>query len=758
MPGKAREINTAMTAAERRFDEALRLGQVELSDMPPLDVRGTDFDAERVVRGEYLTRRLVESTEDSGWWPFSRRTSQQPVVVVQDALITGEVVLRAAELPYLLKFVRCRFENEPDLRQASLAGLLLDDCKLPGLAARNLRTSNDTVLRGCINDGLLDLADAEFGGTLRLDDSELRRPDERAMYADRLSVAGAFLALRLRVTGEIRVPGAKIGGNLNISGGTLHRPGGLALNGNGIQVGGSVRLDADPRGSGPTRVTGLLYFPSAHIAGDVRMGGAVLDPGARPPALGDSQYDDPCSTFIADRADIRGDVLLRNGFRSNGTIRVVSAQIGGDVRMVGARVDSAWARSPTEFAVEPLRALHWDGTGILGNVEATAVELRGQVAMTDVQVHGSFLLNRATVYAPRTDVVRAGRIRIGGDLDLQRADVAGTLHLQGARVGASVDLRAARLSKPAWHHHQRAYKSAVDLRTARIERDLICAAGDEPFVAEGEVQLRRAEIGRQANFWGCVLGEEGSANALNAFGLVVQELTLRPAEPPRARIVLRQAQCELLADNAELWSAADGVIAEDFSYEAFSEPIQPADDARVRERLHWLRSTGRNYAPGPYDQLARVFRQNGTEQHAAMVLMEKESRRYQSIAASARPMFRWPVRLWSFLQRVTVSYGYRPARALLWLVVLSVLGTTWFSFNRLSPINQDDEPVWNPFLYTVDHMVPVVNLGHEGTWRAMGASQWITVLLIAAGWILATTVAAGITRTLRRGESKRPPG
>src|SRR5699024_6831178 len=120
------------------------------------------------------------------------------------------------------------------------------------------------------------------------------------------------------------------------------------------------------------------------------------------------------------------------------------------------------------------------------------------------------------------------------------------------------------------------------------------------------------------NFWGGVLGESGMPNALNAFGMLAQELTLLPGEPPRARIVLRQAQCELLADKANLWSAEGGVVAEDFRYETFSTPISPTDNERVRERLRWLRASGRRYAPGPYDQLARVFRQSGTEQHASV--------------------------------------------------------------------------------------------------------------------------------------------
>ncbi|MEY8041667.1 MULTISPECIES: oxidoreductase [Saccharopolyspora] len=739
--------------AEHRFDESLRQSRGERRATLPLDVHSPHYDDARVLRGEYLTRRLIESLEEAGGWrPFSRRTGQQPVIVIEDAVITGQVDLRAADLPYLLEFVRCRFETTPDLRQATLAGLVLWHCRFPGLNARNLNAANDTVLRGCTSvDGIVDLADADLGGSLLLNDSELRNPGGRAIYADRLSVSGALLALRLRTAGEIRIPGAKVGGNLTISGGSLRNRGHFAINGNGIQIGGSLRLDVDPHTGRAFTTAGLLFLPSAHISGDLRLRDAVLEPGVPPPKRGESKYDDPTSTLILDRGSVRGDIQIDQNFRSGGTLRMVSTHVGGDLRMSGAHIDLSWSRSQSASVEQPLRALHIDGAEILGNLEASRVALHGQLRMIDVHVHGSFQLNHSTVVGPRTDAVLASRLQVGSNLECRDADVLGSLQLQGARFGANVDLRASHLTKPAWHRHRMAYKPSVDLRAAHIERDLVCAASNvRAFRAEGEIQLRRAEVGRQANFWGCQLGDGGSRNAINAFGLVAQELTLVPGEPPLGRIMLRRAQCELLADNAELWRAQGGVDVEDFGYDNFSEPVEPTDTARVRERLDWLRTTGGRYQPGPYDQLAKVFRGNGNEEHAVTVLIEKQRRRYQAIAAATRPAFRWPVRLWSMLQLVTVSYGFRPLRALIWLLLLTGAGSTWFSFHELRPINEEDHPVWNPFLYTVDQLVPIINLGHDVMWQAHGSSQWITVVLIAAGWILATTVAAGITRSLRR--------
>jgi hypothetical protein len=51
----------------------------------------------------------------------------------------------------------------------------------------------------------------------------------------------------------------------------------------------------------------------------------------------------------------------------------------------------------------------------------------------------------------------------------------------------------------------------------------------------------------------------------------------------------------------------------------------------------------------------------------------------------------------------------------------------------------------------MDLLLPIIDLGQDNMWRMVGPSQWIADVLIAAGWILATTVAAGATRLLKRG-------
>lgn len=58
---------------------------------------------------------------------------------------------------------------------------------------------------------------------------------------------------------------------------------------------------------------------------------------------------------------------------------------------------------------------------------------------------------------------------------------------------------------------------------------------------------------------------------------------------------------------------------------------------------------------------------------------------------------------------------------------------------------RDAQPV-----YTLDLLLPIVSFGRQSAFAPTGPYQWLSYLLITVGWVLATTVAAAITRTLSR--------
>ncbi|GAA3460632.1 hypothetical protein ACFFSW_20825 [Saccharothrix longispora] len=727
--------------------------------MTEVGARGLDvFDpspprSARVAAADVL-RGAGIGEADGTWRLPRRRAGVPPVVRVADKFVTGVLDLRAVEFPYVLEFVRCRFEQPPDLRQGKLAGLEFAGCHLPGLLGRNLTGSNEISLAGSTVEGLVDLVDADIAGSLSLQDAALLAPGGIALHADRLTLAGGLLGQRVRVTGELRMASAHVGGYCNLTGGSFDNPGGHAFNGTGLHVGGTLLL------AGCT-VLGTVLLAGARIDSALTMRGAGVSRGrAADDAL--DPHSDPSATLVFDRLTVDGDVQLDRGFRSTGAVRMVNAALGGTLSLSGGAFDAGGPEldEPTGYGravhgnAEPTghgRALHLDGARVGGDVIGRQCRVRGQLRMVDLQVKGSLILDGSELDNPRADAVLGNRSRIGSNLAAREVEVAGGLELRGVHVGANVDLRGSRITKPGRYRHQPAGKPSLDVGGAVIGRDLICARGAREFVAHGGVRARRAQVGRMATFDGAVLGDKLDSHALNVLGMQVQELTLTPVTAPRGDVTLRQVRCTSLDDNENFWSATGWIDLEEFRYDSLRHPIDLRDDDEVERRLRWLRQAmRRTYRPGPYDQFAEMLRAGGNDEHAATVLVEKQRLRYRAVAEGRR-WLRPLVLLWSWLQRAMVGYGYRPARALGWLVVTWLLGSAWFAAGpELVEINDDDHLPWNPWLFTIDLVVPIVDFGNKNRWQTPGASQWIASGLIVMGWVLATTVAAGLTRMLKR--------
>lgn len=95
-----------------------------------------------------------------------------------------------------------------------------------------------------------------------------------------------------------------------------------------------------------------------------------------------------------------------------------------------------------------------------------------------------------------------------------------------------------------------------------------------------------------------------------------------------------------------------------------------------------------------------------------------------------------------------MGYGYRPWQVGLWLVALG--GTA------LGPLGSADivatrqpAPAFNSYLYALDALIPVLNLGMKSSWTVGGPAAYWSWTLTVAGWILTTTFIAGVTRVVK---------
>lgn len=755
---------------------------------------------------------LRDLTAPDGWWRRRTQSASSPSYRVMGRYVTGVLSLRGADLDLLLHFENCRFQHRPDVRESTLLGLSFYGCVMPGLRGRNLRCRNDLRLHRSVvkidqkehrgepltsaslssskepgvPDAAVVLTDAAVEGSFVLTGTTIRHNGGKAIQADRLNISGALTAYRLVTTGEVRLAGLRTGGNVNFSGSDLRNPGGIALNATGAHVGGSMLCERDPGRKErrekvkPFSTHGMLFVPGARIDGDLRLSGAELTvkPGGevrveawRDAMLTKDATVDPWPAIVGDRLRLDGNLVAGDGFSTDGTLRLVNAAIGGSVRLANGEIKVKRRDEDPPYD----RALHLDGSEISGDVQAGNLQTTGQLRLADVRIGGNLLAHDAVFQHPGRDVFSARRATVAGNVEILDAQLQGTLQLQGVQVGGSIELYGSTLSDPA-EPVNRSY--SLGLRAASIGRDLVMTRnGTQPFVAAGGVNLDGARIGRRLHLSGADLRSlpkrpsDGALNdsrgiALDASDVVADEFLLKPGRAPQGRVLLRRSRCGTLGDDEFLWRSTGGLELEDFRYDALRTPIALDADDAVHARIDRLRAAMGGYRPGPYDQLAAMLRASGNEEHASTVLLRKQQYRYDALARGSNLLVGAGVRAWSWLQRAVVGYGYRPTRALVWLGLLLVAGSLWFgllpdpcvndprTYTANGPrcvVNREDTGLeWNPVLHTADLLVPIVDFGNKGRWHMGGMDKWVATAFTALGWILVTTVAAGVTRMLRR--------
>jgi hypothetical protein len=284
-----------------------------------------------------------------------------------------------------------------------------------------------------------------------------------------------------------------------------------------------------------------------------------------------------------------------------------------------------------------------------------------------------------------------------------------------------VDLNDARLYAPGGTAlHAEVLVVGTDLHAMRLR-------------ASGRVNLAGARIPRQLNLAFARLSNPGG-QALRASSCVVGELWLRDAAPIEGSVNLRGAQLDLLHVPPEVWP--DRVRLDGLSYRVLT-PHLPAG-----QRLPLLERDELGYLPFPYEQLTTAYRTAGDDAAARAVQLAKLRRHRRTLPRYAR--------LWGYVQDAAVGYGFRPMRAAGWLLLLLCTGTLAFALHRPPALKPSEAPEFNPFFYTLDLLLPIIDFGQEGAYAPRGWYQWLSYVLVATGWVLATTIAAGVTRSLNR--------
>ncbi|QKV73290.1 hypothetical protein [Amycolatopsis sp. Hca4] len=306
--------------------------------------------------------------------------------------------------------------------------------------ADSLHVDGDLLLRrarirGTGQRGALRLPNASVGGQLSGFKARIVNGSGPAVHADGVRVHGDLFLNNAWLEGAdqhgaVRLPGAEIGSQADLSDARVTNPSGPAVTADNMQANDLHLMDSRIMGAGPG---GALRLPAARISGQLH-GHALEVVNPSGPAID------------ADGLAVSTELYLRKaqltGAGEHGAVRLLGATIGG------------------QFVAEKLRAdnhsgpgLAADGIKVHNNFSLTGAHIagsgpRGAVRLVGARLGSQFQCDGMQAVNASGPGLSADHLVVESSLSLRNARIAGAgdhgaLRLHSAKVSGQFDLRAA---------------------------------------------------------------------------------------------------------------------------------------------------------------------------------------------------------------------------------------------------------------------------------------------------------------------------
>ena len=563
--------------------------------------------------------------------------------------------------------------------------------------------------------------------------------------------------------GELRLVGVQVSGSLDMSGARVESDG-LAIDLGDASIAGNMYLTP----SAPQRrpeIHGRINLSNTRIDGALLIRDATLVRAERE----DSRYYSPRfegKAVVGLGLVVGAELSIEGATTVTGGIDLSSSELGRFAIGPGSAIGS-----PGQTALDLTNATIRSAVAI-----GAGVPVRGTMLLVGARVHGRLDLAGAVLTDPHGhSLLKADGAVIDGDVDLtQLRATGGQLKFWRATIGGGFDATGAVVDNP-------------DGGTVRLHQ---CEVGGsvrlvDGFTSTGCVVLSRTTVRGRLDLgdgrFHCprpgVYNTEGAAiRAVSSVFLGGMDLGWAAITPA---INVTDATTTVLQDDPSNWPK-DIYIA-GFSYERFDAPRGGVARRRIwdwQRRLAWLRQQP-EFDAGPYEQAARVFRQHGYAHGAEQLLIRQRSDARQAegrTRSRVTSMIDW-VFDW------TVGYGYRPSRVLWLLATLLALVAATLAlpgvqqtmrasdqgvvFTTNGPLNVDSPTAgldpcgggqvrcFNPLLYAVDTVIPLIALDQRATWypdRFVTGGQvveWWLNLATMAGWLLSSIFLLSFARLAR---------
>lgn len=357
-------------------------------------------------------------------------------IEIENALIDGEVNLEGATISFPLVMRKCVFNKRIVMNGAQIVNLDLSGSNLQdGMIANFLRTQASILLSDdFVSDDTVSFRGAEIFGNLFCKNSQFIVSENSEPYT-------------------INATLANIRGN--------------------VYLGNS------------THNNGAVYFHNANIRGVFDCEGAKIS---------NTRSDDPKfepEAISLEGAKIEGSILLRNGFSATGTVRLISAVVGGAVECDGGSFTTINENSILAEGLSTIGSIFLrNGFKSIGCVKLNDAIIGGNLECADATFENnhkiSLTLERARI---------SGGVLLGsgfssiGTVILREADIDGTLECESGSFNAGEG------------------DDAINADGVKVSGNILMR---RKFKAFGCVRLYGAEVGNDVDCFGSSFENEDS--------------------------------------------------------------------------------------------------------------------------------------------------------------------------------------------------------------------------------------------------------
>jgi uncharacterized protein YjbI with pentapeptide repeats len=440
-----------------------------------------------------------------------------------------------------------------------------------------------------------------------------------------------------------------------------------------------------------------------------------------------------------------------------------NVHFGGDADFRGTKFKLAFF-SQSKFAgvadfvlCETAGEFEADGTRFSRGAEFSDMKAGGAVLFDDAVLDGAATFENAQLGDFRLDgahfngmkaEITFSRLKVAGYMSLKKTIFVGPVNLTNAELGGQFIAEGTQFPKVKTDFNGVRAKGEVAFRAASFggplsiegaELEVLTLDGDREHASPTDLSLSGTVVHRKLTIQNLTL-EQLIAPSLRVLG----PATLAGTTVAR-RADLRNAHFLALDYlDSKMTAQPSEVRLEGMAYEQLSASAAPNDPTGRRTLLYWIEHAA--YSRENYASLESYFRSHGFNEDSDNVFLAMKAREQKELHA--------PARLASWTLDVLVHHGRAPGRVLYVALGFVIFGMTVFWRRRdVEPCNPEDKHrTYNAFWYSLDLLVPAIDLEAAKIWRPRKDSRFryhYAQVQRIAGWILIPIGLAAITGIIK---------